>query len=635
MAAPLPGRGGRRYGAVTMADRWRMARLLPRAALSTLLGGALALGVLAPAYASPGEVPDAGARPAPAGEVPLPDGSSSALAADRNGVEGPLAGEIAAVEAQIADLVGQLRTLETQLAEATDARERTDAAWQEAEQVRSDAEQVLTEIVEEAFRGAAAVLPQLTGVPLQSPTSNPLPVDTPLGGEAAARKLLQAQREAADAEAAYAAALEAELALDGRIRAYGTELAGLQAQLEDLRERNAAALAEQEAEEQRRAAEGSFPVQDTVAGLRAGERALQAVDYALRQLGKPYLWGAQGPDRYDCSGLMWDAYRSVGISLPRVAADQYRGTRTRPVARHALLPGDLVFFSTHPTDWRQIGHVGMYVGDGRMVHAPNSNDVVKVSPVWWSRYFGATRVVDPVEVDEPSPSPSPTPTPTTPPPTTPPPTTPPPTVSPTPPSDSPTTVTVPDLRTGMTADDAEQAIVDAGLVPDRGDPVTEGCTEPDQVVDQHPPAGESVAQGTTVTYHLCEPELLPDVTGSDRDAAVAELNNLTSAFQITVDYVLSEDHEPGYVIGIEPPAGTVADGVDEVTLTVVGVEVPDVRGMTVADALEVLEQADLDWQFRDNDNEEPVEPGDDEIVARQQPAPGEALALDGTVILYV
>src|SRR5690606_9547269 len=89
-------------------------------------------------------------------------------------------------------------------------------------------------------------------------------------------------------------------------------------------------------------------------------------------------------------------------SLPRVAADQYWGTRDRLVTRSAtvaqrgLLPGDLVFFSDDPFNWRAIGHVGIYVGDGRMVHAPSSGDVVKVAPVMWSRFFATTRVVDAV-----------------------------------------------------------------------------------------------------------------------------------------------------------------------------------------------------------------------------------------------
>ena len=118
------------------------------------------------------------------------------------------------------------------------------------------------------------------------------------------------------------------------------------------------------------------------------------MQFALAQLGEPYLWGAEGPNRWDCSGLMWAAYRSV-------AARRFRGspaTSTRrpsrsTVAATALLPGDLLFFSSSPTDASKIHHVGMYIGGGQMVHAPTTGDVVKISTVWWSRFFAATRVV--------------------------------------------------------------------------------------------------------------------------------------------------------------------------------------------------------------------------------------------------
>jgi peptidoglycan DL-endopeptidase CwlO len=613
-------------GAVTMVDQRRTARFLARTMLSTVIGGALALGVLAPAHAQPTDVPDTGARPAPAGEVPLPDGSR--MPAIPDGMEGPLAGEIAEVESQIAALVTRLREVEPQRVDATDVRVRAQAEWEAAEQARADAEQALAELVEEAYRSAAAVLPHLTGATLRDLAAHaPVPVDAPLGVEAAGRKLLRAEQVAERADRGYAAALEVELALDGRIRGYESELAGLQAELEDLRDRNAAALVEQEAAEQRRAAEGSFPLQDTVAGLQAHERALEAVQFALRQLGKPYLWGAQGPDRYDCSGLMWDAYRSVGVSLPRVAADQYFGTRTRPVARHALLPGDLVFFSSSATDWRQIHHVGMYVGDGRMVHAPNRNTVVKVSPVWWSRFFAATRVVGAIPVDDtdPSPSPSPSPTPSpTPPPSSPPPSSPSPTP---PPSDSPSTVTVPDLRTGMSADEAEQAITDAGLTPVKGDPVTEGCTTPGEVVAQEPAAGEEVTQGSAVTYHLCEPAV-PELTGLPEQEALAALQALIAmGFDVAVEttYELSEEHDPGTVLGVEPPAGTPIAHVDTITLRVVGVEIPDVREQTVDEALALLGDLDGIGEITLEDpSGNPIERDDedDRQVVDQRPEPG-------------
>lgn len=123
----------------------------------------------------------------------------------------------------------------------------------------------------------------------------------------------------------------------------------------------------------------------------AGESALRAVAFALAQRGKPYEWGAEGPDRFDCSGLVQTAYATADVALPRTARPQYRATT--PVSVTALLPGDLLFFATDHADWNTIHHVGVYLGRGLMVHAPTTGDVVRVAPVWWSEFFAAGRVV--------------------------------------------------------------------------------------------------------------------------------------------------------------------------------------------------------------------------------------------------
>jgi cell wall-associated NlpC family hydrolase len=119
--------------------------------------------------------------------------------------------------------------------------------------------------------------------------------------------------------------------------------------------------------------------------------ALSAVRVALAQLGKPYVFGAEGPSTYDCSGLVQYAYAHAGVRLPRTARPQFRATR--PVPPNKLLAGDLLFFATDKSNWDTIHHVGLYLGGGRMVHAPTTGDVVRVAPVWWAEYFGATRVV--------------------------------------------------------------------------------------------------------------------------------------------------------------------------------------------------------------------------------------------------
>ncbi|KOG34096.1 C40 family peptidase [Streptomyces resistomycificus] len=114
-------------------------------------------------------------------------------------------------------------------------------------------------------------------------------------------------------------------------------------------------------------------------------RAADAVSYAYTKLGSPYVWGATGPDAFDCSGLIQAAYRSAGISLPRTTYAQIDAGQR--VSRSELLPGDLVFF------YSAISHVGIYVGNGQMVHAPNPSAPVRVAPISEMPFAGATRVV--------------------------------------------------------------------------------------------------------------------------------------------------------------------------------------------------------------------------------------------------
>jgi cell wall-associated NlpC family hydrolase len=127
--------------------------------------------------------------------------------------------------------------------------------------------------------------------------------------------------------------------------------------------------------------------------LKAGTAAQTALSFALDQLGKPYVWGAEGPDSYDCSGLTMRAYESAGYQLPRTAAEQSMvGT---PVDVADLLPGDLLFYATDPSDLSTVHHVVMYAGAGLVVHAPHSGDVVRLGPMWLGpEYAGAVRVVD-------------------------------------------------------------------------------------------------------------------------------------------------------------------------------------------------------------------------------------------------
>jgi cell wall-associated NlpC family hydrolase len=118
-----------------------------------------------------------------------------------------------------------------------------------------------------------------------------------------------------------------------------------------------------------------------------GAAALLAAE---SRIGTPYRYGGSGPDAFDCSGLVAYAYQQAGVALPRTAAQQY--ALARPLPRAELRPGDLVFFR-----WsgREVSHVGIYAGDGKFVHAPQTGGQVRTANLddeWYrERYAGAGR----------------------------------------------------------------------------------------------------------------------------------------------------------------------------------------------------------------------------------------------------
>lgn len=112
-------------------------------------------------------------------------------------------------------------------------------------------------------------------------------------------------------------------------------------------------------------------------------RAARAVAFAYRSIGLPYVWGATGPNAYDCSGLTQAAWRAAGVSLPRTTYTQINaGTR---VPRSELQPGDLVFFYSGRS------HVGLYIGNGQMIHAPHPGASVRIAPISEMPLSGAVR----------------------------------------------------------------------------------------------------------------------------------------------------------------------------------------------------------------------------------------------------
>ena len=120
----------------------------------------------------------------------------------------------------------------------------------------------------------------------------------------------------------------------------------------------------------------SIPTENTVGG--------QALQAAISREGDPYVWGAAGPSAFDCSGLVVWAYAQEGIALPHFTGDLWNSGVH--VTRADLEPGDLVFF------FADISHVGIYIGDGMMIDAPDFGQTVQVQPISLDPYVGAVRI---------------------------------------------------------------------------------------------------------------------------------------------------------------------------------------------------------------------------------------------------
>jgi cell wall-associated NlpC family hydrolase len=185
-----------------------------------------------------------------------------------------------------------------------------------------------------------------------------------------------AEQAKADADAAAVAAQETLDGVTAQQADLTAEIAVYQAQYDALSAPQQQAVVEEHA----------GPVLEAPATVTASSDAAQvAIDTALAQRGDPYVWGAAGPSSFDCSGLTQYAYAAAGITLPHSSAAQARmGTA---VSRADLQPGDLVFF------YSPVSHVGMYIGNGQMVHASTFGSPVLVTSVDMSGYVSARRLV--------------------------------------------------------------------------------------------------------------------------------------------------------------------------------------------------------------------------------------------------
>ena len=200
------------------------------------------------------------------------------------------------------------------------------------------------------------------------------------------RRLLETRLRSLEAARSKAQATEERLAamrtqIEAKVADQADEVAELNRQVE------AAARREQaRAEAAQEAAGAPAPpiggsTTPTVTAPNGNAQA--AVDAALSQVGKPYQWGAAGPDSYDCSGLTMWSWAHAGVSLPHSSAAQYGATSR--VAQSDWQPGDLLFYGS------PIHHVGMYIGGGQMVEAPYTGASVRVVSPYRSDYVGAGR----------------------------------------------------------------------------------------------------------------------------------------------------------------------------------------------------------------------------------------------------
>jgi peptidoglycan DL-endopeptidase CwlO len=204
----------------------------------------------------------------------------------------------------------------------------------------------------------------------------------------AAQAQATAQQAAAEAQAQYDALAAQQAALQAEVDQYRAAFQQLSAQEQqaaiaghDGEERTAVAGHDGEERASRSQERADVPAPAPV--VADSDAAQTAIDAAMAQRGKPYVWAAGGPNSFDCSGLTAYAFRAAGINLPH--SSRMQSQMGQPVSRDELQPGDLVFF------YSPVSHVGIYIGNGQMVHAPTSGDVVKVAPLM-SGFSGARRI---------------------------------------------------------------------------------------------------------------------------------------------------------------------------------------------------------------------------------------------------
>ncbi|GAA1388019.1 C40 family peptidase [Luteococcus peritonei] len=255
-----------------------------------------------------------------------------------------------------ADFLGQLATIQTVTDRANDRVQSLQLAQARLAQVKDEAETTRARIAEDKAEQAAVAK--------------------------------QYQRKEAEARAVLERLTAEEKARLAEIERKKQQAAAKA--LQEARSRAAASQQEQEQSEDETRAEPEEKTTQkaeqagTATPTSGSGRASDAISFALSQVGKSYVMGATGPGAYDCSGLMLTAWKQAGVSLPRTSQQQFGAGSQVPTS--SLQPGDLVFY------YGGISHVGMYIGNGQIVHASNPRTGVKVAPVDSMPIAGARRV---------------------------------------------------------------------------------------------------------------------------------------------------------------------------------------------------------------------------------------------------
>ena len=304
------------------------------------------------------------------------------------------AGSTAEAAQMVADASRQLEIVSEQLNEAKVELQRQQAAVDGAEQAAFEAQQQraaldgrIRQLARTAYTSGGSSLTQLD-VLLTSDSADEFvsqlgTLDAIAGRiNAAVSEVAQATTRAEDTRAeAREAREQAEQGvadIEAQQRDLEAKIADYQRQYDALDAAQRAALERAESEPQPARASRAERTAPAAAAAPTGAPAPSgaaqiAVDTALAQVGDRYVWGAGGPDAFDCSGLTSYAYAAAGVSLPHSSRSQSQmGT---PVSRGELQPGDLIFF------YSPVSHVGMYIGNGQMVHASTSSQPVKVASV--------------------------------------------------------------------------------------------------------------------------------------------------------------------------------------------------------------------------------------------------------------